>query len=76
MRDGAIWGVDVLPGDEFRAGIPRRIVSLSSPGPGIGSNAYYDVSPDGRFLATSFPESNLTAPITVTPNWRRMLEQR
>jgi hypothetical protein len=75
VRADAIWSVDVLPGEEFRVGIPKRVVSVSSPGPGSSFNAYYDVAPDGRFLVTSFPETNLSAPITVTLNWRTMRAQ-
>lgn len=74
-RSDAIFSVDVTSGD-FRTGDAKTLFSVYGPGPGDSQNSYYDVSQDGeQFLVTSFPEQNLTAPITVLLNWRTLLER-
>jgi Tol biopolymer transport system component len=71
-RNSALLSVDVIS-PNFQTGPPKTLFSVNGPGGSDGQNAYYAVSPDGRFLVTSYPEQNLTAPITVLLNWRATL---
>jgi Tol biopolymer transport system component len=69
--DRSVMAVDVSPGPSFTVGTSKRLFPVDGPGPGNRSNAYFDVTPDGqRFLVNTFAPENLTAPITVTLNWR------
>ena len=72
-----IFSVDVSVGTAFQASAPKILFPINTPGPGGGSNAYYDVTADGqRFLMTTFAAESITGPIHVIVNWQEELRRR
>ena len=64
--DGKMMAVEVKAGAKFEAGLPKALFDARFPG---GNTAWYDVSPDGRFLIPIQLEQTANAPMTVVINW-------
>jgi Tol biopolymer transport system component len=76
--DGKMMAMDVRPGPDFKAGVPKSLFELPGVRVQIDGDGFevfrWDVTPDGkRFLfVTDTPSSD---PITVVLNWKAELEK-
>ena len=65
--DGKMMAVEIKGGAKFESGAPKPLFNVRLPG---GSNAWFDVGKDGRFLIPIQPGQADNAPMTVVVNWQ------
>jgi eukaryotic-like serine/threonine-protein kinase len=72
---GKLMAVDIVAGNQIKAGIPRVLFDTKLSIRGDGSN-HYAVTPDGqRFLLLKPVTEGPPAPITVVLNWPSLIKQ-
>ena len=70
--DGKMMTAEILPGETFRAGVPRMLFRTPGVNRVIASTVFhYDVSRDGqRFLIDAAVEGPTQSPVTIVLNWQ------
>ena len=74
---GRLMATSVQPRPELRVGRPEPLFQSNVVGVlgGLGTNAHYDVTPDGqRFIVASRASDIADPPITIVLNWQAALE--
>ena len=70
--DNKMMAVEVKSGAKLEVDVPKQLFDVRLP---PYSAAGYDVSKDGRFIATLQPLQESTPPITVVQNWQAALKK-
>jgi eukaryotic-like serine/threonine-protein kinase len=70
--DGKIMAVEIKPGAQFQAGVPKPLFEVHISTNNIG----FAVAKDGRFLLPVLLEQTAAAPMTVVLNWPELLKTK
>jgi len=69
-RDVMAVAVDTSSNGVFKAGVPQKLFTVTTPAAGSAEGGSWDVTPDGqRFLVASLSTTTAVPPITVVVNW-------